>query len=71
VIPPNFDRARLRDLIPALWPGVVVKDIKVVYRPVWVAVVQMGKKRYKVFLDAVTGVVEKEVPLVGDVRGRA
>ncbi|NPA76782.1 MAG: ATP-binding protein [Candidatus Diapherotrites archaeon] len=65
ILSANFGKERVKDLLPALWPGVVVKKIGVIYRPVWVGVIKHKGKQYKVFLDAVTGVFEKELPLLG------
>ncbi len=62
IIKPNFGKERVKELIQTLWPGTVVQRIYEVYRPVWVArIVKMGKEE-KVILDAVTGIIEKEIP---------
>ncbi len=64
ILPANFGKERVKELLPALWGGVIVKNVSVIYRPVWVGVIRRGGKQYKVFLDAVTGVFEKELPLL-------
>ncbi len=65
VLSPNFGKERIKDLLPALWPGVVVKKVGTIYRPVWIGILRHKGKQYKVFLDAVTGVFEKEIPVLG------
>ncbi len=69
VISANFGKDRLKDLVSALWNGAVVKNVSVIYRPVWVAIVRKKGKPVKVVLDAVTGVLEKEIPVLGERRG--
>jgi len=65
ILSANFGKERVKDLLPALWPGVVVKKVGTIYRPVWVGIIKHKGKQYKVFLDAVTGVFEKELPVLG------
>lgn len=64
VIPANFGKDRIKELLPALWGGVIVKNVSAIYRPVWVGVIRKGGRQYKVLLDAVTGVFEKELPVL-------
>lgn len=65
LLAPNFDKERVKDLLQSIWPGVVVREVNVVYRPVWVGIIRRGKVRRKVILDAVTGIFEKELPIIG------
>jgi len=64
ILPANFGKDRIKELIPALWGGVTVKGISEIYRPVWVGVLRKKGRQYKVLLDAVTGVFEKELPVL-------
>jgi len=68
IISPNFDKARVREMLQSIWQGVVVRKVDTIYRPVWVGIIRRGKHRLKVFLDAVTGVFEKELPVIGGKR---
>ncbi len=71
ILPANFGKDRVKELLPALWGGVIVKSVSPIYRPVWVGVIRRGGKQYKVLLDAVTGVFEKELPVLeGNKDGR-
>ncbi len=70
LLPPNFDKERVKDLLQSIWPGVVVRKVGVIYRPVWVGIIRRGKTKKKVILDAVTGVFEKELPIIGGRRGK-
>ncbi len=70
IVSPNFDKERVKDLLQSIWPGVVVRRVDTIYRPVWVGIIRKGKTRKKVFLDAVTGVFEKELPIIGGGRGK-
>ncbi len=64
ILPYNFDEERAGDIIRSIWPGVVPKHIDVIYRPVWVGIIQSGNKKIKLLVDGITGVVEKEIPVV-------
>jgi len=64
ILPANFGKDRIKELVPALWSGVIVKNISEIYRPVWMGVIKKGGRQYKVLLDAVTGVFEKEIPVL-------
>ncbi|MDN5358555.1 MAG: hypothetical protein PWP76_398 [Candidatus Diapherotrites archaeon] len=64
VLPANFGKERVKELLPALWGGVIVKNVSVIYRPVWLGIIKRGGRQYKVMLDAVTGVFEKELPVL-------
>ncbi len=62
VLKPNFGKERVKEILTTLWPGTVVQRVYELYRPVWVATIVKGGREEKVILDAVTGVVEKEIP---------
>ena len=64
ILPANFGSDRIKELVPALWGGVIIKNISEIYRPVWMGVIKRGGKQYRVLLDAVTGVFEKELPVL-------
>ena len=64
ILPYNFKEDRVAEIIRSIWPGVVPREVEAIYRPVWVGIVLRGGKKYKLVVDAITGVVEKEIPLV-------
>ncbi len=64
ILPYNFKEDRVGDIVRSIWPGVVPKEIEAIYRPVWVGIVMRRGKKYKMVVDAISGVVEKEIPVV-------
>lgn len=64
ILPYNFKEDRVAEIIRSIWPGVVPREVEAIYRPVWVGIVLRGGKKYKLVVDAISGVVEKEIPLV-------
>ncbi|NPA86948.1 MAG: DUF87 domain-containing protein [Candidatus Diapherotrites archaeon] len=64
ILPYNFKEDRVAEILRSIWPGVVPREVEPIYRPVWVGIVLRGGKKYKVIVDAISGVVEKEIPLV-------
>jgi len=63
IISPVFDKERAPDIVRSIWPGVVPKDVYTIYRPVWFVTVR-GRKHVRLIIDALTGSVEKEMPVV-------
>ena len=64
ILPYNFKDDRVGEIVRSIWPGVVPRDVDAIYRPVWVGIVLRRGKKYKIIVDAISGVVEKEIPLV-------
>ncbi len=64
ILPYNFKEDRVADIVRSIWPGVVPKEVEPIYRPVWVGLVLRRGKKYKIIVDAITGIVEKEIPVV-------
>lgn len=63
IMSPVFDKERAPDIVRSIWPGVVPKEVFTVYRPVWLVTVR-GRRHVRLLIDALTGIVEKEMPVV-------